>query len=240
MNTNCRSLSNKIMYLQSLMSTDTYHNTAIITLQETWLHEMYDDNLISLKDFILFRQDRHCCNKKNGGGVVTFIHSKWSISNNVCFSFSNDFIDCITVKCRPKHLPKYKHIFVTNIYISPSCSLSDLSNFSDEFTMFAAANFDNSPFVITGDFNSSECSFLEALGHTNIVKFPTRLDETLDLVFTNDERVYEILERFLINSIKIFFVLSHSVYLDLLLPLTPVNMLASTFLTPSVKHSVQF
>ncbi|VDQ03329.1 unnamed protein product [Trichobilharzia regenti] len=119
MNTNCCSLPNKIMYLQSLMSTDTYHNTAIITLQETWLHELYDDNRISLQDFILFRQDRQCCHKKNGGGVATFIHSKWSISNNVCFSFSNDFTDCITVKCRPKHLPKYKHIFVTNILLTP-------------------------------------------------------------------------------------------------------------------------
>nr|CAH8864496.1 unnamed protein product [Trichobilharzia regenti] len=191
MNSNCRSLPNKIMYLQSLMSTDTYHNTAIIALQETWLHELYDDNLISLKDFILFRQDRRCCNKKNGGGVATFIHSKWSVSNNICFTFSNDFIDCITVKCRPKHIPKYKQFYITNMYISPSCSPSDLSNFADEFTMFAAANFDNSLSVITGDFNTSDCSFLEALGHTNIVKFPTRLDKTLDLVFTNDEGVYE-------------------------------------------------
>nr|CAH8874182.1 unnamed protein product [Trichobilharzia regenti] len=87
--------------------------------------------------------------------------------------------------------PKYKQIYITNMYISPSCSPSDLSNFADEFTMFAAANFDNSPSVITGDFNSSDCSFLEALGHTNIVKFPTRLDKTLDLGFTNDEGVYE-------------------------------------------------
>ncbi|CAH8864775.1 unnamed protein product [Trichobilharzia szidati] len=70
-------------------------------------------------------------------------------------------------------------------------SLSNLSNFADEFTMFAAANFDNSLSVITGDFNSSDCSFLEALGHSNIVKFPTRLEKTLDLVFTNDEGIYE-------------------------------------------------
>ncbi|CAH8867061.1 unnamed protein product [Trichobilharzia szidati] len=162
MNTNCRSHPNNIMYLQSLMSTDTYHNTAIITLQETWLHELYDGNLISLKDFILFRQDRQCCNKKYGGGVATFIHSKWSISNNVCFSFSNDFIDCITVKCRPKH-SQYKHIFVTNMYISPSCSLSNVSNFADEFIMFAAANFDNSLYLLL--LGTSTCQIALFLKH---------------------------------------------------------------------------
>ncbi|CAH8864513.1 unnamed protein product [Trichobilharzia szidati] len=172
MNTNCRSLPNKIMYLQYLMSTDTYHNTAIITLQETWLHELYDDNLISLKDFILFRQDRKCCNKKNGGGVATFINSKWSISNNVCFSFSNDFIDCITVKCRPKHLPKYKHIFITNMYISPSCSLSNLSNFADGFTMFAAANFDNSLLLLLGTSTRQIAPSLKHLVTLTLSNFP--------------------------------------------------------------------
>ncbi|CAH8833579.1 unnamed protein product, partial [Trichobilharzia szidati] len=188
---NCRSLPNKIMHLQSLLSSDTYHNTAIVTLQETWLHDLYDDNLVSLNGFTLFRQDRICSRKKRGGGVATFIHSQWSTSNNVCFSFSSDFIDCITVKCRPKHLSKFKYVFISNIYVTPGCSASDLSHFADEFTAFAVTHLENSLSVVTGDFNTCDCSFLESLGHVNIVKFPTRLDKTLDLVFTNDAEIYE-------------------------------------------------
>nr|CAH8865766.1 unnamed protein product [Trichobilharzia regenti] len=183
------------MHLQSLLSSDTYHNTAIVALQETWLHELYDDNLVSLNGFTLFRQDRLCSRKKRGGGVATFIHSQWSTSNNVCFSYSNDFIDCITVKCRPKHLSKFKYVFISNIYVTPGCSASDLSDFADEFTEFAVTHLENSLSVVTGDFNCCDCSFLVSLGHANIVKFPTRLDKTLDLVFINDEEIYEVRRR---------------------------------------------
>nr|CAH8827401.1 unnamed protein product [Trichobilharzia regenti] len=137
--TNCRSLPNKI-----LLSSGIHHNTGIVTLQETWLHDSYDDNIVSLNDFNVFRQARVCSKKKCGVGVVTFIHSKWSISNKVCLKFSNEYSDCITVRYRPKHLSKFKFIYISNVYVSPGCTKSDLSMFADEFTAFAAACFENS------------------------------------------------------------------------------------------------
>nr|CAH8820469.1 unnamed protein product [Trichobilharzia regenti] len=112
------------------------------------------------------------------GGVATFIHSKWSISNKVCFKFSNDYIDCITVRCRPKHLSKYKFIYISNVYVSPGCTILDLSMFADEFTAFAAACFENSLSIVTGDFNACDHSFLISLGHDNIINFATRLGKT--------------------------------------------------------------
>ncbi|VDQ06814.1 unnamed protein product [Trichobilharzia regenti] len=85
--TNYRSLTNKMNYLYSLLYSNVYCNTGEITLQETCLHDSYDDNLISLSGFTVYRQDRCSSEKKRGGGVA----------NNVCFKFSNDNIDCITV-----------------------------------------------------------------------------------------------------------------------------------------------
>ncbi|CAH8647400.1 unnamed protein product [Heterobilharzia americana] len=54
LSTNCRSLPNKVHYLQSLLSTNVYRNTGVIMLQETWLHSLYDDDLVCLDGFKLF------------------------------------------------------------------------------------------------------------------------------------------------------------------------------------------
>nr|CAH8873648.1 unnamed protein product [Trichobilharzia regenti] len=73
--------------------------------------------------------------------------------------------------------------------------------FADEFTAFAAACFENSLSIVTGDFNGSDCSFLISLGHDNIVNFATRLGKKLDLVFINDVGIYEAHKRApLLNS----------------------------------------
>ncbi|CAH8872161.1 unnamed protein product [Trichobilharzia szidati] len=139
--------------------------------------------------------------KKCGGGVATFINTSRSTSNHVCFNYSNDNIDCITVRCRPKHLSKYSYIYITNNYITSNCSLSNIVTFADEFTEFAAPAFGNSLSIVCGDFNSCDHSFLTSLGHENLVKFNTRLDKSLDLVFINERDVYETRRRApLLNS----------------------------------------
>nr|CAH8868588.1 unnamed protein product [Trichobilharzia regenti] len=51
MSTICRSLSNKINYLYALLCSNICRNTSVITPQETWLHDSYDDNLILLNGF---------------------------------------------------------------------------------------------------------------------------------------------------------------------------------------------
>nr|CAH8866336.1 unnamed protein product [Trichobilharzia regenti] len=73
--------------------------------------------------------------------------------------------------------------------------------FADEFTEFAAPAFGNSLSIVCGDFNLCDHSFLTSLGHENLVKFNTRLDKSLDLVFINDRDVYETRRRApLLNS----------------------------------------
>nr|CAH8866938.1 unnamed protein product [Trichobilharzia regenti] len=62
--TNCRSLSNKMDYLQSLMYSTVYRNPGVLAIQETWLHQHYDDNLVSINGYKVFRQDRKSSKKK--------------------------------------------------------------------------------------------------------------------------------------------------------------------------------
>ncbi|CAH8497529.1 unnamed protein product [Schistosoma bovis] len=66
LNSNCRSLINKVDYLQFLLSQNTYRNCGVITIQESWLNDLQDDCLVSLHDFKIYRQDR----SNNKKGVV--------------------------------------------------------------------------------------------------------------------------------------------------------------------------
>ncbi|CAH8632907.1 unnamed protein product, partial [Heterobilharzia americana] len=188
--------------LQSLLSTNVYRKTGAIMLQETWLHNLYDDDLVCLDGFKLFQQDRSFSKKKcGGGGVATFISVNWSSSNYVCFYFSNKKNQCITIKCRPKHLGKYKYLCIKNMYVTPDCSFSDVLTFADKFTEFAALVHGNSLSIVCGHFNSYDCRFLVSLRHRNMVNFPTRLDNTLDFAFKNEPSIYEAHKRApLLNS----------------------------------------
>ncbi|KAK4470043.1 hypothetical protein MN116_000079 [Schistosoma mekongi] len=194
---NCRSLIGKVDYLQFLLSLNIYRNCNLITFQESWLHELCYDNLISLNSFKIFCQDRSVIKKKCGGGVATFVNTNWC----VCFKFSNDFVDCLTLRCRPKYLNKYEYIYVTIVYVTPDFTSSVLSHFADEFTEFAVTTLSGSLSVVCGDFISSDCTFLSSLSHQNLVHFPTRYNVMLDLVFVNDIGIYETRKRTpLLNS----------------------------------------
>ncbi|CAH8656416.1 unnamed protein product [Schistosoma margrebowiei] len=176
-----------------------YHNCGVITIQESWLNDLQDDCLVSLRDFKIYRQDGSNNRKRCGGGVPTFVNVDSCRYSFACFKFSDDFIDCLTLRC-PKHLNKYKYIYVTNVYVTPDCISSALSVFSDEFTEFALTAFSDSLSVVYGDFNSCDCSFLTSLGHQNVVDFSTRLDAHLDFVFINDVGIYATRKRSPLSS----------------------------------------
>nr|CAH8840574.1 unnamed protein product [Trichobilharzia regenti] len=111
MSTNCHSLSGEINYPKSFVPSNVYRNTGTTTLQETCPHDLYDDYLVCLSGFGLFRQDWCSSEKKWSNGVATFINSQWCTSNTVCFRYSSDKIDSLTFKCRPKRLSEITTFF---------------------------------------------------------------------------------------------------------------------------------
>lgn len=105
--------------------------------------------------------------KRCGGGVATFVDVNWCRS-----TFANDFIDYLTSICRQKHLNKYNHFNVTNIYVTPDWMSSTLSTFVDKFIEYPATTLIVLPLIVCGDFSLCDCSFLSSLGHQNEVDFP--------------------------------------------------------------------
>ncbi|VDP31003.1 unnamed protein product [Schistosoma margrebowiei] len=177
-----------------------YRNCSVITIQESCLNDLQDDCIVSLRDFKIYRQDRSNNNKRCGGGVATFVNINRCRSSFLCFKFSNDLIDCLTLRCRPKHLNKYKYVYVTNIYVTSDCTSSALTVFADKFTEFAVTAFSDSLLAVCGDFNSCDCSFLTSLGQQHVVDFPTRSDVHLDFVFINDVGIYATRKRAPLSS----------------------------------------
>jgi hypothetical protein len=111
-------------YLSSLSSTSNFD---IIALTETWLNDSVSDGeLLDLDRFNVFRKDRNSCRHKRGGGVLLAINPaiKATVCNgcdNVCDILHS--IDFLVVKLSMKFRP----IFISVVYIPPSCSNTDYS-----------------------------------------------------------------------------------------------------------------
>jgi hypothetical protein len=115
-------------YLSSLSSTSNFD---IIALTETWLNDSVSDGeLLDLDRFNVFRKDRNSCRHKRGGGVLLAINPaiKATVCNdcdNVCDILHS--IDLLVAKLSMKFRP----IFISVVYIPPSCSNTDYCAFVD-------------------------------------------------------------------------------------------------------------
>lgn len=189
---NVRSLFNKFLELENLLSSNIYTRSCLVCCQETWLTEDIDDNLITPSEYTCHRVDRMFINKTKGGGVATFVRKKWCINSSVIFSYAKDNINCLTVRCRPRNLRNYKSILICNIYIPPSTSNSAVNKFYDEFISLHADFLHESLVFVCGDLNRSSTHSLSLLGFTDHVQTPTRANSQLDHLFVNVNSAYSI------------------------------------------------
>ncbi len=105
---NARSLLNKIDDLRSLLLSRLYNNTGVIPVQESWLSNSIDNELINVANFSAFRADRPHSKKVRSGGLVTYVHNEWCSSAKVLFSYDINSIEALTVKCKSPCLSKFK------------------------------------------------------------------------------------------------------------------------------------
>ncbi len=94
---NARSLLNKIDDLRRFLLSGLYHNTGVILVQESWLSNSIDSELINVANCSAFRADLPNSRKVRSGGVVTSVHNEWCSSTKIVFSFNAHNIESLNV-----------------------------------------------------------------------------------------------------------------------------------------------
>ncbi|CAB4001416.1 Hypothetical predicted protein [Paramuricea clavata] len=191
---NLRSLTSKVDELDAVVS---FNQTDMVCITETWLSPAIPDNLVSLSNFNLFRNDRLV---SNGGGVCAYINS--NIYCRRIEEFENSSIESLWLSVRPKKLPRsVSVILLAVVYHSTASRQTE----NVELYSHIQTNVDSFLYshpkalvLITGDFNfrstGLDANHLKRIaGLTQIVKVATRADVTLDWCLTNSkvDNIYE-------------------------------------------------
>ena len=176
---NLRSLTSKIDELDAVVS---FNQTDMVCISETWLSPAIPDNLVSLSNFNLFRNDRLV---SNGGGVCAYINS--NIYCRRIVEFENSSIESLWLSVRPKKLPRsVSVILLAVVYHSTASRQTE----NVELYSHIQTNVDSFLYshpealvLITGDFNlrstGLDANRLKRIaGLTQIVKVATRADVT--------------------------------------------------------------
>ncbi|MBM6549360.1 hypothetical protein [Streptococcus dysgalactiae] len=150
-----------------------------------------DDSLVEISGFKSYRQDRKLGKKKTGGGVVTYINLSWCGKSNIVYNYSAHGIDCLAVRCYPR-FSRHNSTIITNLYITPSCTLSNLSSFFDSYIPFLVPLLDENLHLIVGDFNHANTHPLLSFGLSDLSHSPTRGSSTLDRVITNHPTLFSL------------------------------------------------
>ena len=95
---------------------DQLDGTDIVSMSETWLHDEYDDDLITWRGMNLYRQDRP---KKKGGGIAVYVRDdlNYDVTVRKDLNFCNQHLECFVLdfKLSPEHVMR-----VYSLYRPPS------------------------------------------------------------------------------------------------------------------------
>ena len=189
--TNANHVLNKLDELYLLVA-GTNPALDIISITESWLSPDIPNSLCDLPDFTIFRRDR-----KDGLGGGVMCYARDNLNGRVIEPQVPDNIDLevLWVSMRPKVLPRpLGLLLVVTVYCPPwydagrrNSLRSYISNGLDWF----ASTHPNAGFLVVGDFNSLDTTFLTKYhGLKQMVKGHTRGEKTLDKIFTNCENLY--------------------------------------------------
>ena len=194
--------TSKIPYLESL----TDSSTLAISITETHLNNLIKDSEIHIRNFILYRVDRI---GKSHGGVALYICEK--LESEQLLAFSNGISEFQIVKMRVKG----ELLYFINFYRPPNSSFDKFTEAMNEIFNCDEVVNSTDKILVTGDFNLPNCKFdnygiiesshnngnfstldelMARLGIYQCVKYGTRNNNILDLVFSNDRETIEEIE----------------------------------------------
>ena len=189
---NCRSVLNKTNELAFILNK---FSPLILCLTETWLEIHYPNTALPLQDYQIYKKDR----ATRGGGVLLAV--KNDISSRAVLLSAGD----LEIIGADVIYDKSSHIRIICAYLPPQSS-PELA--SDLFATISANIDIFAPYIVLGDFNLPDVNWIDSVfpaGHlyTNLEKFyiqhqpmhqlinfPTRDKNILDLAFTNDEKLF--------------------------------------------------
>jgi len=190
---NARSLKNKLSEFSFLLQAKKFD---ILLITETWLSNLVPDSLICpSSDYNVFRTDRN----KNGGGVAILTKSFFQVNKLEIKKTPQINIVGIDIL-----LNNNNKIRILNVYLPPKTKSDNVLEFI--FILYDLVSIDY-PVLITGDLNFvnidwnsklnnkldlSEKYFLEFIENTKLtqlIKFPTRLNNTLDLILSSTPEI---------------------------------------------------
>ena len=197
---NVRSLMKKIDQIRLTVSGSKLD---VITMSETWLNSSLGSRLVGLDDYVMYRQDRDCkiAGKKRGGGLLTYIHSKYANESEQLpdVSISSKHIE---VQWSVIHHAHCRDTVIGNVYRPPAGKLEKAVEHLESCLLhFDLAKCD---IFIMGDMNvnykkktSADYKklnfFVKANGLKQVIMTTTRNNDKtqslLDLVLTNTKYV---------------------------------------------------
>jgi hypothetical protein len=170
----------------------TYANLDLICLTETWLQERIHDNVVSIDGFNLLRLDRRT--STHGGGVCTYIKDtiQFSLLNDLLPS-STSSLEVLWIQIRPNRLPRgFSNIVVGTVYRPPRADNTAMLNYLMDSLSSIETQHSNCGIILLGDFNGINVAKLKSSFQLKqIVNFPTRGQNTLDLILTNLQDYYD-------------------------------------------------
>ena len=165
----------------------THANFDVVCLTETWLREHIHNNVLSINGFNLVRLDRKT---RIHGGVCTYI------KDSIQFSILDDLIDplyeVLWIIIRPARLPRgISSIVIGTVYHPPNANDSAMLTYLMDCLSSVESKHPNSGILLLGDFNGLNVANLKSsFNLKQIVKFPTRGQNTLDFILTNLQDFY--------------------------------------------------
>ena len=166
----------------------------MVAVTETWLkQEIMNCELLSENNFKIHRKDRA---NRIGGGVML------AVKNNILSIRRKDLENDQTEMLACEILPKTKKkLLILVFYRPPNTDLNYMKDFKKTLKIVCKSNFDS--ILVCGDFNFPDIDWTTGVAVKNdsihsffaktvkdnylhqLVDFPTRLNNTLDLLLTN-------------------------------------------------------
>ena len=163
------------------LTTDIHHgNYDIVFITESWLSSKQQSSSFDIPGYILQRRDRV---RRVGGGLCTYIRNNFTIVNlSRPTSSDNCNVEILWTHC----ISDSHNYFLANCYYPPKPKhterefVSQLSS-TIEYIM---SSFSEPYFIIAGDFNSLDTTFLETnFGFFSIINSATHGKRILDKIF---------------------------------------------------------